>query len=1025
MISQALIEFPEGEAHSMKSHKKYTLVIIFALLALLLGFLSAQKKDSVRRTSPQSMESDTHMLDRQEVLAAYGKMPLIFEPNLGQTDDSVQFVSRGQGFRLFLTDNGATLLLKDKGQPISKDKRQLRKGVEQTSVLEMELVGANRQARSCGIEQAESQSNYFAGNDPNKWQTGVPNFHKVSYQQIYPGVDLFYYGNGRQLEFDFIVAPGTDSSQIALEFKGADNLKIAQSGDLVLSIGGEQIVQKKPFVYQDIDGTRNEIQASYELLASDGQSPYQTVGFGIGDYDRTKPLVIDPVMVYSTYLGGVGWDAGNAIAVDSLGNTYVTGVTASDTFPTTPGAFQTTYGVGDAFVTKINAAGSALVYSTYIHSASGNGIAVDSSGNAYVTGESGPPGFPTTPGSFQTPQYDYDTFITKLNATGSALVYSSRFGSNFADYGRAIALDAAGNAYITGWTVCRAAGYCNFPTVNAFQPNYGGGYNDAFVTKMNSTGSALVYSTYLGGGQILNATDDWGEAIAVDSAGSAYVTGETYAPDFPLTPGAFDTSGGGLDAFVTKFSPDGASLVYSTLLGGAGHEQGMGIAVDANGNAYVTGLTYGYDFPITPGAFQTTGDFNAFVTKFNPQGSALVYSTYIGGSGEDRGWGISVDGAGNAYITGDTKSTDFPVVDAVQPNYGGGLIDAFASKLNPTGTALVYSTYLGGNGFDEGRGIAVDGSGSAYITGNTSAFDFPVTPGVFQIQNAGGLNNHDDAFVTKIQGQQVQPRRTLFDFDGDGKADVSVFRPSDSIWYLLRSQAGFTATQWGLSNDKLAPADFDGDGKTDIAVYRSGTWYLQRSSLGSAEVAFGNPLDIPQPADFDGDGKAELAVFRPSNGTWYVLNLVNNQFSVVQFGASTDRPVVGDYDGDGKADYAVYRDGTWYLQRSSLGFQSLAFGVSTDMPVPGDYDGDGKTDVAVFRPSTGTWYLQQSAAGFTGVRFGIATDLPEPADYDGDGKTDVTVFRNGTWYQLRSTQGFALVQFGVTNDKPIPNASAQ
>lgn len=265
-------------------------------------------------------------------------------------------------------------------------------------------------------------------------------------------------------------------------------------------------------------------------------------------------------------------------------------------------------------------------------------------------------------------------------------------------------------------------------------------------------------------------------------------------------------------------------------------------------------------------------------------------------------------------------------------------------------------------------------------------------------------------------------RRAPFDFDGDGKSDVSVFRPSSGVWYLLQSTAGFTGVGFGISTDKIVPADYDGDGKTDIAVYRSGTWYLLRSTLGFTGITFGDPTDIPQPADFDGDGRAELAVFRPSNGTWYVLNLVNNQFSAVQFGASSDAPVVGDYDGDGKADYAVYRNGTWYLLRSSLGFTGIAFGVSTDKPVVGDYDGDGKADLAVFRPSNGTWYLQQSTAGFTGTPFGIATDLPAPADYDGDGKTDLAVFRDGTWYQLRSTQGFASVPFGASGDKPVPNA---
>jgi hypothetical protein len=975
---------------------------------IFYSFSSRQNSDEINNKISVEPEVVSH-----SIKSDFGKLPLGFEANAGQIDRQVKFVSRGQGFALFLTDAEAVL--------------SLRKNDRQTppAVLRMRLDGANQTPEVVGQNELAGKSNYFVGDNPNEWKTDVPNYSRVHYKEVYPGIDQIFYGNGRELEYDFIVAPEAEPNIIALDFTGAEKLEIDANGDLILNVGGEQIRQQRPVVYQEINGEKYYVAGNYELKSEN------KIGFEIGEYDRAKPLVIDPVLVYSTYLGGNGFDQGYAIAVDSSGNTYLTGRTSTTDFPTTGGAFDTTYnGSTDAFVTKINATGNALVYSTYIAGAVGNGIAVDSSGNAYVTGEAGPPNFPTTPGAFQTSPYDFDAFILKLNQSGSALVYSSRFGSNFADYGNGIAVDVSGNAYITGWTVCRAP-TCTFPVVNAFQPNYGGGYNDGFVTKINSTGSALVYSTYLGGGQIINATEDWGEGIAVDGAGSAYVTGYTYSPDFPVTPGAYDTERCGLDAFITKFAPDGRTLVYSTFLGGCAREQGMGIAVDAAGNAFVAGWTESTTFPTTAGAFQTTGSFDAFVTKLNPTGTALVYSTYLGGSADvDRGWDIAIDTAGNAYIAGDTKSNNFPVADAIQPDYGGGYVNAFASKLNPAGTALVYSTYLGGNSFDGGRNIAVDGSGSAYITGYASSDNFPVTAGAFQMQNGGGFEHHDDAFVAKIQGQQIQTRRTLFDFDGDGKTDISIFRPSVGEWWYLRSSDNQNrAFQFGNSSDKLVPADFTGDGKTDIAVWRpsTGEWFVLRSDDNSYySFQFGTGGDSPAVGDFDADGRTDAAIFRPSTAAWYISKSSGGTL-IQQFGQNGDVPVVSDYDGDGKSDIAIYRVslGQWWIQRSTGGTIAFQFGNSTDKSVQRDYTGDGMADVAFWRPTTGEWFVLRSEnQSYYSVPFGANGDRASPGDYDGDGKSDFAVFRpsNLTWYMQRSTAGTLIQGFGITGDISVPNA---
>ena len=690
-------------------------------------------------------------------------LPLNFELNQGQTHQRVKFVARSEGYVLFLTATEAVMALdnpaahrKGKENLDGRDGRHDFKATAEKvrpprSIVRMKLEGANPASKIEGLDQLSTRSNYFAGADPTAWRTDIPNYARVRYSQIYPGIDMVYYGNDRRLEYDFIVAPGSDPEMIEIAFRGIQDFEISRMGDVVLHTQQGDVRQSKPTAYQEVNGVKEEVPVSY--IPKNGHS----VGLQCGSYDPSRPLIIDPVLIYSTYLGGSGFDQGYAIAVDSLGNSYVTGQTAAIDFPTTAGAFQTEYGGGDAFVAKLNPAGNALIYSTYITGASGNGIAVDSAGNAYITGDAGPLRFPTTAGAFQTAPTGYDAFVTKLNPTGSALVYSARFGGNLDDFSRGIALDGNGNAYITGWTVCRTT-ICTFPTANAFQPNFAGGNNDAFVTKLDSSGSSLVYSTYLGGGKIINGTEDWGEAIAVDNAGSAYVTGYTYSPDFPVTAGAFDTSRAGLDAFITKFSPDGVSLVYSTFLGGAGREQGQGIAVDASGNAYVTGVTESFDspftsayegFPVTSGAFQTKGSYDAFVTKLNSKGSALVYSTYLGGNaGVDRGWAIALDDAGNASVTGDTGSTNFPISSAIQPAYGGGLLDAFVTKLNAAGSGLIYSTFLGGNLNDEGRGIACRGS-DVFVTGDTSSGNFP-TSNPLQVNNGGGIQNHDDAFVVRI-----------------------------------------------------------------------------------------------------------------------------------------------------------------------------------------------------------------------------------------------------------------------------------
>jgi hypothetical protein len=679
---------------------------------------------------------------------AYGQLPLSFEANLGQTDPQVDFISRGSGYTLFLTSREAVLALRTaSASPMTAGGQKDHESA--AAVLRMKFAGSEAKPRVAAQQELPGKINYLIGQDPKQWRTGISTYAKVAYENLYPGVDLVYYGNQRQLEYDFIVSPGTDPGVIAVSFDGADQLEVDAQGELVLHTRAGEVRQRKPLIYQEVDGVRREVAGSYKL------KDRNTVGFQLAGYDESRPLVIDPVLVYSTFLGGVGNDGGRDIAVDASGNAYVTGFIDSFDFPTTVGAFDTTLdGHQDAFVTKLNPAGSALVYSTFLGGGGnefGLAIAVDTSGSAYVTGNSSSSNFPTTIGAFDTTHNgSFDVFVTKLNQSGSALVYSTFVGGLSLDEATDIVLDASGSATVTGQTFSS-----DFPTtVGAFDTTFNGEI-DVFVTKLNPSGSApLVYSTFLGGN-----SSDAGLGIALDSSGNAYVTGFTFSTNFPTTVGAFDVTHNGSfdgfvrsDAFVTKLNLSGSALVYSTFLGGTSTESGLGITVDSSGSAYVTGDTLSSDFPTTVGAFDTTynGEGDVFVTKLNPSGAApLVYSTFLGGSDNEFGRGIALDTSGTAYVTGRTRSFNFPTtVDAVDTTYNGEG-DVFVTKLNPSGSApLVFSTFLGGSDNDFAFDIAVDTFGSAYVTGDTASPDFPTTVGAFDTTHNGATSI--DVFVFKL-----------------------------------------------------------------------------------------------------------------------------------------------------------------------------------------------------------------------------------------------------------------------------------
>jgi uncharacterized protein (TIGR03437 family) len=742
-------------------------------------------------------------------------VPLSFEPNQGQAASTVQFVARGSGYALFLSPGNVVLNL-ERQQPASD---------ASADTLRMSLIGANAKAHAVGLAPQPGVVSYFIGNDPKKWRSGIPTYGKVTYSQIYPGVDLVFYGNQRQLEYDFVVAPGADPSRIAWRIDGA-RASVDAEGNLALSADNGPASFKKPVLYQ-LDGDKKaSVEGWFAVVGNQ-------VRFRLGSYDRSKALIIDPVLSYASYLAGsstdnIGWTTGpgnlavgtsQGLALDSAGSVYVAGDTYSIDFPTqnpyqgAPPAKVTGVLPGQwpsAFVTKFSPDGKSLVYSTYL---GGNGydyvyaIAVDSSGSAYVTGQTNSADFPVTPGAYQIVcdpdpntykptcySSNVSAFVTKLNATGTGLVYSTFLGGYAYAYATAIAVDRAGRAYVAGneeescstsfpFQTC-------FPTTSGAviggNRTVGGSPQYAFVTAFDPTGAQLLYSTIFGdlnglsNGAAGPGGTTWGTGVAVDTSGYFYLIGETSAGNLPTTAGAFQSSGAPLGStgtyvlayrgFIAKFSPvtsaNGVSLAYCTYLGGhtaALNDYISGIAIDSASNAYIVGYTNSPDFPVTSGTYSTVCGPNgqncaaAHVTKLNPTGSTILWSTFVGDSKSDGSDGlfftgpIQLDGKGNVYIMGQA-GPGFPLVNPVESTVsGGGAMEVVVAELDPTGANLLFSTRIGSGGLETSNpaGMAVDSAGDIYLAGNTIGPGLLTTPGVFQMTASNsGCCYH--GFVAKI-----------------------------------------------------------------------------------------------------------------------------------------------------------------------------------------------------------------------------------------------------------------------------------
>jgi hypothetical protein len=759
---------------------------------------------AARKTDPEVPSAGNAATGRQPFPGLSSSSVLKFVKNEGQATAPVRFVSHGSGYELFLLQQEAVLALSParrldlsptRRSAFFRERHALRKK-SKPSYVRVHLVNSNPETKITGVDPVPGRTDYFLGQDPTKWRTNVPSFSRVKYTDVYPGVDLVFYGNQRRLEYDFIVAPGADPKAINLSLEGARNLRLSSHGDLLVSISGGEVAFQKPVVYQESHGQRREIESAYAL------GPNHRVNFSVGEYDRNSPLIVDPVLVYSTYLGGEGDDSGQAIALDSAGNAVIAGSTLSLQFPTTAGALTlgplSTNANGVAFVTKIDPTGANELYSSYIGGSGGDfafAVALDALGNIYVTGETDSTDFPTTPNALKAgpnaANANGTSFVFKINPTltgPASLLYSSYLGgtqSTITEMGNGIATDANGLVYVVGLTASQPGLLlANFPvTAAAFQSSPGAGIANGtgFLAKLDTTqsGSAsLIYSTYLGGNGVNASGPGFGDSafsVAEDSSGKTYLAGTTTSTDFPTTPTAFQQAAPAAIAqgtvFVTSLDTtiSGAgSLLYSSYLGGEAADFGDAIALGPSNTVYLTGSTSSLKFPTTPGAFQTTGNQAsiAFITLIDPAlsgNASLKYSTFLGGSQTNTAVGIAADSSGNAYVVGSSQGADFPTTPTAIENVPapGSPGAGFVTKLNPGGQGaadLLYSTYFGGSGAngisDEVNGLALNSTNYAFVTGDTvSSTGFPVTPnpGAFQTS----LNGPSDAFVAALTFQPV------------------------------------------------------------------------------------------------------------------------------------------------------------------------------------------------------------------------------------------------------------------------------
>jgi hypothetical protein len=953
-------------------------IVVLVLVLVTLGTPEATASPSV---STQA-----------NVRAAYAKLPLAFERNEGQVSSEVEYLSRGRDATLFLTGTEAVL--------------QLRRGAAAGAVLRMRLANANRNPKVSGEQLLQGKLNYLIGNDRKKWRTAVPTYRQVRYDEVWPGIDLVWHGTRSALEYDFIVQPGSDPARVRIAFEGSKRIRVDREGNLIAKTAAGDVVQNAPVIYQDGPQGRTTINGRYAIKGR------REVAFEIGAYDRSKPLIIDPVLNYSTYLGGTKGDEAFAVAVDSEGHAYVTGTTNTNTFagdfPVK--GFEKSSSVS-VFVTKLNADGSDLIYSALIGASAddivdqvddvggtisemiSNGIAVTADGKACITG-----------GIFN-PKND-----SKLPVTDNA----------FQGNGPIPCLGA----------VC---GVSDPPSRRT----------DVFVTMLNAQGDDLVYSTFYGDSAYLVPWqgNEVGQAIAVDASQRIYITGRTDSEGLAMR-NEFQHHVQSDDAFIAVFDPflkrGNDTLLYASYLGGKENDIGLGIAVDADRNAYVVGSTASEDLETTSPTGQPLqatfqgGSFDGFVAKVDTKlrgKPSLIYLTYFGGNVNDRVEGVAVDAARRAYITGASNSspTTFPLLNAFDATQFNG--EAFVAKLNTNGDSLFYCSFLGGengNGAEdgeEGMGIAIDAGGNAYVTGRTtSGASFPAGPFAppFPEEQQG------TAFLAKIEAANFsnRPAKLLYatTFGGKGaKAEGIAVDPKGNV-YLAGTTSGelpttngaFQTTFGGETDAFIAKVNSTLNDTTGIYSLATHEFFLRNSNTSGAAdltVNFGDDAeDLPVAGDWDADGETDLGVFRPSTGQFLLRQrqLLSFVTTTVQFSSESggELPVIGDFDGDGFDTVGLFAigEGDPFFVLSNFPVPSSVvpkteiqffFGKEGDLPIAGDWDGDGLDTVGVYRPSTSEFFLVNDFSEnpvVTTFVFGVPGDLPLAGDWNGDGVDGVGVY---------------------------------